>query len=365
MSSAIAPIPQSKHLRTLIAEAVELGIRYECGIKSPILLMALYQNNQSEASAILHSMLNPSSIRYSFLDIWGLTPEGPARSRSSSDNVREANPEPLLARAASLAEQYQSAAITPSHLALAMLDDKKLAFTLRHAGLDKEEIESYRAHLLRSINAEEADQADVQAPHSELFAASTMLALAAPVKPKTNWRPLSLSSDSALGKCIDITLLALEGKLPPVIGRSDEIARTTRILGRMVKGNPLLVGPEGVGKTAIIEGLAMAIVTGNVPAGLRNKRIMQVDISDAVAGSQLRGSFEEKFKAIINEAQTRSDIILFIDELHTIIGAGKVSGGSLDAGNMLKPALARGTLRCIGATTTEEYRTEFEKDRAL
>ena len=164
----------------------------------------------------------------------------------------------------------------------------------------------------------------------------------------------------------DLTEMAAKGKLDPVIGRDDEIRRCMQVLSRRTKNNPVLVGEPGVGKTAIVEGLAIRITKGDVPEGLKNKKVIALDMGALIAGAKYRGEFEERLKAVLKEViEAEGQILLFIDELHTVVGAGSSGDGSMDAGNLLKPPLARGELHCIGATTLDEYRKHIEKDPAL
>jgi len=182
------------------------------------------------------------------------------------------------------------------------------------------------------------------------------------IKNKKNSTKKKASALEQYGR--DITELAANDRLDPVMGRKTEITRVIQILSRRMKNNPCLIGEPGVGKTAVVEGLALAIVNGNVPDSIRNKRIISLDLSGMVAGSKYRGEFEERIKKLINEVKNQEDVIIFIDEIHTIIGAGGAEG-AIDASNILKPSLARGEVQVIGATTVEEYRKYFEKDAAL
>src|ERR671918_577337 len=240
----------------------------------------------------------------------------------------------LLERAASEAAALDDEYISTEHLLLAMLEgDTELALLLAEAGLDRESVLSALAQVRGRQRVTDEN-------------------------PEDKYQALE-----RYGR--DLTDLARRGKLDPVIGRDDEIRRLIQVLSRRTKNNPVLIGEPGVGKTAIVEGLARRIVEGDVPEGLKGKRVVALDIGSLVAGTKYRGEFEERFKAVLKEiADAEGEIVTFIDELHTIVGAGGAEG-AVDAGNMIKPMLARGELRMIGATTLDEYRKHIEKDPAL
>src|ERR671931_1396674 len=286
--------------------------------------------------------------------------------------------------------------VYPEHLCLALLDQELPRTLVERAG---QSVDAQRQECEARLSAKPSVQGSTQQPHASTAFAQVLdraeeemreldddfvsvehLLLALDIVPRDALLEALLEvrgsqrvtsqdpegSYQALEKFgRDLTALAEQGKLDPVIGRDEEIRRVIQVLSRRTKNNPVLIGDPGVGKTAIAEGLAQRIVAGDVPEGLKGKRVWALDIGALLAGSKYRGEFEERLKAVLNEIKAaEGDIVLFIDELHTIVGAGAAEG-AVDAANMLKPMLARGELRAVGATTLDEYRKHIEKDAAL
>lgn len=374
-------MPLSGDLKRILRATNEIMAEYRYDKpRTAFVLLALHQDGIADASKLLQEFVSLSGLRYALLNRWGMTSEGPtANYRRHLDSADFA---PVFAQALKYAESVGAAVLGPAHVALALVQDSKIKSTLALSGLkdteeykslvtelewllakepDSRSYKSKKAAPNRNTPPAERPQLTVISPTVTTLPGNTA-AVALKIRER---KPRAKDPNSTLSKMsIDLTDLAQKEKLDPVIGREREINRAIEILGRKFKNNPIFIGHEGVGKTAIAEGVAMRIVSGDVPDRLRDKRVFVLQMGELIAGTKYRGEFEERLKEVIQEASKYGDI-LFIDEVHTIIGAGQVSGGSLDASNILKPALARGKLSVMAATTFDEFKTAFRKDKAL
>ena len=337
------------HREAAMSHSVQIGTEH--------LLLGLIQAQGSTSCKVLES-LDVTADRVREINA-AMEPEEPPIEIVRPQEVLSADVQDVLRRAVQKAAESKDNYISTEHLLLSLIEtpDCRAVRILKQMGLTDARIrEQLRTALESGTNSVQQEQ---QAPPPPEFSEVAQGGRRQPGAKTNNKKESPLMDQLAT----DLTAKAAAGKLDPVIGRKNEIERVIQILARRTKNNPALIGEPGVGKTAIVEGLAQAVVDGNVPAQLLNKRVLQLDVGSLVAGTMYRGQFEERLKRIIDELKV-TQAILFIDEIHMLVGAG--SGGSaVDAANILKPALSRGEIQVIGATTTEEYRKNIEKDPAL
>jgi ATP-dependent Clp protease ATP-binding subunit ClpA len=317
------------------------------------LLLALL-NDDEVAGAVRHAGGDVVALK-TLLEAW-LEEELPAEADDGDEPRPTLGVRRAFERAAGYAQSAGRVEVLGKDVLVAILDedDSHAAAFLRDLGVTRLAVVSYLAHGVTGAPPGDPDGASPAPGKVPVGGSDTAADAVAPA-----------ASDPLAAYTRDLMALARAGRIDPVIGRAAEIQRTLHILQRRQKNNPVFVGDPGVGKTALVEGLALQVAAGAVPPAMRDMTIYALDLGALLAGTRYRGDFEERLKGVIQAVEGRPGAVLFVDEIHNLVGAGAVSGGTMDASNMLKPALERGRLRCIGATTWEEYRQHFEKDRAL
>ncbi|HVO34170.1 MAG TPA: Clp protease N-terminal domain-containing protein, partial [Gemmatimonadales bacterium] len=331
-----------KVLQMAREEAARLHHEY---VGTEHILLGLIREGEGVAAAVLANLqVDLEEIQQKIEDT---VKKGKAAAAAGPDLPYTSRAKKVLELAMSEARELNHSYVGTEHLLLGLLREEKgiAAQVLTDAGVN---LEQARAEVLRLLGSEMPPQ-PAGGP------------AAAPAPQKSEKKSKTPALDHF---CRDLTQLAGENQLDPTIGRQKEIERVMEVLSRRKKNNPVLIGEPGVGKTAIVEGLAQLIASGTCPDALKDHRVLALDMAAVIAGTKYRGQFEERLKAVMNEIAQSKNVILFIDELHTLVGAGAAEG-AIDASNMLKPALARGELQCVGASTLNEYRKYIEKDGAL
>ena len=342
----------TERVRKVLAMAREEAARlHHEYVGTEHILLGLIREGEGVAAAVLQNLnVDLDEIQQKIEET---VKKGKAAQATGPDLPYTSRAKKVLELAMSEARELNHSYVGTEHLLLGLLREEKgiAAQVLTDAGVN---LDAARAETLRLLGTEMPQQPAV-----------TPQPTGRQPRRRRRQKGEKKSKTPALDHfCRDLTQLAAEGQLDPTIGRAKEIERVMEVLTRRKKNNPVLIGEPGVGKTAIVEGLAQLIANGECPESLRDHRVLSLDMAAVIAGTKYRGQFEERLKAVMNEIAQNKNIILFIDELHTLVGAGAAEG-AIDASNMLKPALARGELQCVGASTLNEYRKYIEKDGAL